>query len=316
MGPLSDIWLAGQPRKMHATVLQLPAAAESLATCCAETTDTVTSYHRAAGLNPVSAIEVYQAAGSTNIDGLVIKYSSGQFDTVGSPDATEVGQLLASVAIPAADTIQSLYLWTSGPAVQGILLKTSSGAQLRANQGRQPTLATASWTAESGSLGSGLLLGVTAAVRPRTAGLAALSFNLLQAPSSYATAVDMPTIDMNSLKYTPVAVLKSSIGLSGGAATATCPEFSATVVKRVSYSKLTSIQRLQQLLGVLGTPVEGSQQTLQLDAALQWAGDRSLPSGEARTELWTSQVGGGCRRARAHLFVLAASLCNAPVRAA
>jgi hypothetical protein len=243
-------------------------------------------------LNPVSTIDVYQAAGSPNIDGLVIKYSNGQFDTVGSPDATEVGTLLASVTIAAADTIQSLYLWTSGPVVQGILLKTSSGAQLRANQGKLPTQATASWTADAGRLGSGLLLGVSAAVRPGSLTLSALSFSFLQAPSSYATAVDMAAISMDAVKFTPMAVVKSSISMSGGAATATCPDFTATVVKKTTYSSSSTTQRMQQLLGALGTPVEGSQQSFRLDAALQWAGDRLLPSGETRTEKWTSQVSG------------------------
>jgi hypothetical protein len=242
---------------------------------------------------------VYQAEGSSNIDGLVIKYSNGQFDSVGSPDATEVGTLLANVAIPAGDTIINLWLWTDGLAVQGILLKTSSGVQLKAQQGRRPTQATAAWSAASEQLGSGLLLGVSArrgSTQPGTQALSALSFNFLQKPSSYATAVDMPAINLDGgVQFTPMAATRSSVSLSGGSAQATCPEFTATVTKKITYLGTSSAQRLQRLMAALGTPVDGGQLSVRLDATLQWAGDRSLPSGGTRTELWSGQVGAPSR---------------------
>jgi hypothetical protein len=262
-------------------------------------TDSAASFHRSAGLNPVSSIEVYQADGSSNIDGLVIKYTNGQFDAVGSPDATEVGTLLASVVIPAADTIINLWLWTDGAAVQGILLKTSSGVQLKAQQGRWPSQATAAWSAAAEQLGSGLLLGVSAATTPdSTQALLALSFNFLQKPSGIATAVDMPAINLEAMQFTPVAAIRSSVSLSGGSAQATCPDFTATVTRRTSYSSPSSVQRLQRLVAALGASADSSQQSIRLDATLQWAGDRSLPLGGTRTELWSSQVSRAAARHR------------------
>jgi hypothetical protein len=59
-------------------------------------------------------------------------------------------------------------------------------------------------------LASGVLLGVTAATRGAKELLAAISFNFLELPSSSAMAVDMPTINLASLVFTPELTIKSS----------------------------------------------------------------------------------------------------------
>ena len=86
--------------------------------------DIVESYHRAASINPITGIELYQLEGSTTIDAIQVYYSSEvrraapahqplpggrvlttltcnaqEFDSIGSPDAVAMGKLVASLTL-------------------------------------------------------------------------------------------------------------------------------------------------------------------------------------------------------------------------
>jgi hypothetical protein len=177
----------------------------------------VTSYHRAAGLNTVTSISAFRSPNGTTIDGVSVSYSNGEFDQIGSTNAVIRGTRVATLAIPVGDRVKELYVWVdqSTASVQGIHITMFSGAQLDGSQGGDFTKASLSLVAV-GALGSGLLLGATAAIRPDTSALSALSFTFLGSPTSSAIAVDMAAIDIDSLQYVPAFNSKSSVSSSGG----------------------------------------------------------------------------------------------------
>ena len=111
----------------------------------------------------------------------------------------------------------------------GVFIKTVSGVKTAAPAGLKFSQAQVKLT-KFGELGTGLLLGVSAATKPDSQVLSALGFSLLQLPSSSSVAVDMPAIDINSIKVQPQVVVKSSISATGaGVNQATCPDFSTSV---------------------------------------------------------------------------------------
>jgi hypothetical protein len=253
----------------------------------AGSTDTIAISHRAASLVPVSVIEVYKNPGSSTIDGLTLYYGAKDFDTLGDQDATELGSMLGRLPIPAGGRIKSLYLWINAQdgTMVGMYLRLMTGERLDLSGGRR--LDQAALALVDGALGTGLLLGATAAQMSGSQALSALSFSLLKQPASAAMAIDMPTINMESLLFIPEASIRSSISVAGGGQ-ATCPEFSVQVTRVSSYQQPSSARYYQQLLASLGTAqaTEAAREA----AALQWSGSRTLASGETRSEQWTGQV--------------------------
>jgi hypothetical protein len=83
--------------------------------------------------------------------------------------------------LPAAEKIKELYLWTDpGSALlEGIHIITSNSQKLVGGGGRYLTKATLSLKAKD--MATGVLLGISAAMRSDTLLLSAVSFNFLQA---------------------------------------------------------------------------------------------------------------------------------------
>ena len=282
------------------------------------------SYHRAAALNPITSISAYKRTGSSNVDGIYVTYSIGDYDTIGSMDAVENGALIAALNITVGDRAKQLWVWVdeATTAIQALHINMVSGAKLAASQSRPFDQAALAVTSASG-LGSGLLLGLAEAVKPGSGALSALSFSFLKTPTSTGVAVDMPAIDLIAAKFAPAFNSKSSITMSGGgsqvggapqlcwpwnqqwpmkarsAATAaydscallqaTCPDYSTTISSKTIYTKATDARRLKQVIDALGSA--DSSQTVELEASLQYAATQTIPSStKTRTDLWTGQV--------------------------
>jgi hypothetical protein len=94
--------------------------------------------------------------------------------------------------------------------LQGIYIVTIRAQTLNgAGTGRMLTKATL--VVKYGNLGTGVLLGVTAASQPDSQLLSAVSFNFLQPPISSAIAVDMPSVAIEELVFRPEVSISSSI---------------------------------------------------------------------------------------------------------
>jgi hypothetical protein len=74
----------------------------------------------------------------------------------------------------------------------------------------------------------------------------------------------------------------------GGITKASCPTFQKQVTVKTSYTKITSLQRLQQLAKSFGD--QQSTQAYKLATSLVYAGEGKLDSGEARAMVWNGQV--------------------------
>jgi hypothetical protein len=100
-------------------------------------------------------------------------------------------------------------MWTDGP--KGLLLAmymtTDKGNTLNGNPGKLSSYeASATLKLGKNDMASGILLGITAALRNQKdptspEGIMALSFNFMQMPSSTALAVDMPWINIDDLEF-------------------------------------------------------------------------------------------------------------------
>jgi hypothetical protein len=100
-------------------------------------------------------------------------------------------------------------MWTDGP--KGLLLAmsmtTNKGNTLNGNPAQLSSYASsATLKLKEPDLASGILLGITAALRDQKdptspEGIMALSFNFMQTPSSTALAVDMPWINIDDLEF-------------------------------------------------------------------------------------------------------------------
>jgi hypothetical protein len=66
--------------------------------------------------------------------------------------------------------------------------------------------------------------------------------------------------------------------------------FTVTATRKASYSGRAALVSYQALLASLGTAQPGGTETLRLSASLDWSGDRPLPTGDTRTEAWTSTI--------------------------
>jgi hypothetical protein len=168
-------------------------------------------------LNPITSISAYKRTGSSNVDGIYVTYSNGDYDTIGSMDAVENGALIAALNITVGDRAKQLWVWVdeATTAIQALHINMVSGAKLAASQSRPFDQAALAVTSASG-LGSGLLLGLAEAVKPGSGALSALSFSFLKTPTSTGVAVDMPAIDLIAAKFAPAFNSKSSITMSGG----------------------------------------------------------------------------------------------------
>jgi hypothetical protein len=91
--------------------------------------------------------------------------------------------------------------------VQGVYILTSTSQRFNGGGGRS----VASLTLKGADLGTGLLLGVTAAMQPETELLSAISFNFLEVPVSSAIAIDMPSIAIEELVFMPQVSIQSSV---------------------------------------------------------------------------------------------------------
>jgi hypothetical protein len=181
----------------------------------------VTSYQHSPGIVAVTSISAYKASSaSTTVDGLVVTYTDGEYDNVGSLDAINSGVLISKLDIAPGDKVKELYLWTNSTTavVQGIhiTMTSSSSARLAASNNRslaQPTL-----KGSGSDLGTGLLLGVTTAVAADgpTLTLSAIGFTFLNRPVSTALAVDMPAIDIDSMQFEVQEVTDSSVTVISG----------------------------------------------------------------------------------------------------
>jgi hypothetical protein len=112
--------------------------------------------------------------------------------------------------VPAGEKIKELYLWTdlANRTVQGVYIVTTTMQKLRGYGDR--SLTQASLVVKSPNLATGILFGVTAATKPATEVLAAISFNFLLVPISSAIAVDMPSINIEELEFRPQVSIQSS----------------------------------------------------------------------------------------------------------
>jgi hypothetical protein len=77
----------------------------------------------------------------------------------------------------------------------------------------------------------------------------------------------------------------------GSVSKASCPAFKQTVTKTTSYTKISKVQRLQQLAEAFGD-TQGTQ-TYKLAASLMYAGQAKLDTGGTSTNTWSSNVNGG-----------------------
>jgi hypothetical protein len=173
--------------------------------------DVIVSKHRIANLNPVSYIRLHSNPDSSSIDAIVVGFTNGDEETLGSPDAELAGAEVASVRLAPNDKVTALYVWTNSTQmrVQGIQIKMSSGIRLNGAQGRLPTQASLRLD-KPGDLGSGLLLGVVGSAKPGSEVLSAVGFSFLQLPMSSAIAVDMPSIAIEEVVFTPQVSIQSS----------------------------------------------------------------------------------------------------------
>jgi hypothetical protein len=114
--------------------------------------------------------------------------------------------------------VQDLYLWTNATtaAVQGIYITMTSSVSARLTASNGWPLSQPSLKRSGSELGTGLLLGITAAAGP-TLALSAVGFAFLIPPVSTALAVDMPAIDIDSMQFEPQQVTDSTISAIGGA---------------------------------------------------------------------------------------------------
>jgi hypothetical protein len=111
------------------------------------------------------------------------------------------------------DRVKELFLFSDPAAVrlQGIYITLASNKRLNGTLGR--SLNKPSFSAKGAAVGSGLLLGITAATSYNGENLSAISFNLLATPTSSALTVDMPTIGIDSpetISYIPKLAVRAA----------------------------------------------------------------------------------------------------------
>ena len=117
--------------------------------------------------------------------------------------------------------VKDLYLWTNATTavVQGIYITMTSSASARLAASNGWPLAQPSLKRSGSDLGTGLLLGITAAVAAAgpTLAFSAIGFTFLMPPVSTALAVDVPAINIDSMQFEARQVTDSSISVVGGA---------------------------------------------------------------------------------------------------
>ncbi len=222
--------------------------------------------------------------------------NGGQAERLGSPDgeSTSTGRLVANVTFAPDDRVTELYVWTdrSAARVQGVSMKLASGTWLDGGQGRRATEAQLQLDEPSG-LGSGLLLGVTAAAKPDSKVLSAVGFSFLRQPVSAAMSVFMPEIRIEEARFTPMADVTLSLINSGtNTVRGSCPVVtSSTVRTTTAYSRASDTQRLKNILDSIGGPDDAITITSK-DVLLVASTDQVLASGRTIINSWSSEVRG------------------------
>ena len=255
--------------------------------------DTVSSKHRASGLNLVSRIELY-TANSSYIDAILVWFASGQVERLGTPNGESMGKQVASIAFAPNDRVTEVFIWTDSSLmrVQGVAMKLASGARLDGGQGRRATEAQVQLD-QPGDLGSGLLLGVAAAAKPGDKVLSAVAFAFLKPPVSSAMAVDMPSIDIEAAAFKPRADVRfktANNGSSSSTVTGGCVGFSQTITTTTVYSGATDVQRLASLIASIGDPRLTKAASYKTTVSLQASEQQVLVTGERVVNTWSDQV--------------------------
>ncbi len=297
----------GAARLLGATTAAACTAANGVAgTLCAAlpvaaggcgSTPTIVTAQQAASMHPVTSLVAYSHTGSSVLDALRVTFSNGQAQTLGSPAAVASGRQLASLTIPAGGKVAQLYVWTSLATgdVQGVYLQVVQGADVRvldASGGRAREAASIKLAVPAADLGSGILLGLSAAMvaEPPDAKLTALGLTFLRAPLSAAVTVDMPTIDLEAVRSQTRSQLTASSQVSGTLTnTVSCPAYSTTITRSSSYgTQQDDVARLTQLLRGLAPAT--SSRNIALEANLRWATLLQPPNSSATTQLWNGRV--------------------------
>ncbi len=258
---------------------------------CAGHLDTLTSKHRAAGLNLVSKIALY-TANSGYIDAILVWFVNGHVERVGTPDGESMGSQVANVTFAPDDRVTELYVWTDSSAVrvQGVAMKLASGARLDGGGGRRATEAQLQLD-EPGALGSGLLLGLAAAAKPDSKLLSAIGFSFLSSPMSAAMAVLMPEIRIEEVRFTPKVDItyrfsNPNVGTIRGA----CPVLTqSTVTTKTAYPQAGDAQRLKGILERIGR-ADDVFASFRQAASLVASEEQRLDTGEVFTNTWSSEV--------------------------
>jgi hypothetical protein len=255
----------------------------------------IQTYHRPS-LSPVRSLAAYRLANSQAIDGMLVEYMDDAYHVIGSYDAVLSGIMIASLQLPVGDTVRQLHIWTDdqSTSIRGVHIMMDSSVTHVLDASLGNSFSQASLQMNGSSLGSGIMLGLTAVVQPSSvrgsaASLLAMGFNFLDSPVSSAIAVDMPVIDLDSnLTYTPVYSSTSTIRVEGSAANITCKSTKITYTRRSAYAQQAVAQRYKQLLSSI-SQVQITRSN-KLSSELQWLGLQSLPGGSNRTDEWKGQI--------------------------
>jgi hypothetical protein len=273
---------------------------------CAGASDEIQSKHSSIGISPVSGIQLWQAAsGSSYIDAIVLNFTNGDVRSLGDVDVLrklankELGTLyrLSSLTLAPTDRVVKAYVWAGDEEarVKGLAITLKSGARLYGANGNSVLDTAALAMTDSAALGTGILLGLTAAAQPDTERLAALGLSFLKAaPVSVGVAVDMPQIDLNRVVFKPSKTVETSIISSGDTTRGSCAAFSTKLTTRVGYSDADKAKRMRDtLFGWAG--VAYKKQQFQLQASLEATGSQAIEgSPDAAVVTWSSPVGQLC----------------------
>ena len=125
---------------------------------------------------------------------------------------TGVMPVASQYTSPAGERVKELHLWTDPVegVLEGVYMITSRPQTGRLNGAGNRSLSRTTLSVKGDDLATGVLLGVTAAMKPGSEQLAAISFEFLRVPVSSAIAVDMPSIAIEELVFKPQVSIQSS----------------------------------------------------------------------------------------------------------